>query len=273
MDALAFLRLQIEWGADDALSEQPVDRLRELPPATGRTVVSPSHAAVSTAVPTPIAAPGPFVPRPGAPAGSATERATAAAESAADLAELRAATAAFDGCALRDTASNLVFAEGDPAAGILFIGDPPGAEEDRSGHPFAGRDGELLDQMLSSIGLARTGVLLTPLIPWRPPGGRPPNAGELATCLPFLRRLIALTSPAHIVVLGALAARTLLAGRARPGTSAVMRPEWDGLPAILLPGIAAMQKTPTLRREAWAGLRRLHRAVHGQGNGQGQGQG
>ena len=79
----------------------------------------------------------------------------------------------FDGCALRDTASNLVFAEGDPASTTLIIGEPPGREEDRSGHPFAGAEGQLLDQMLASIGLTRAELMLTPLLPWRPPGGRP----------------------------------------------------------------------------------------------------
>ena len=114
------------------------------------------------------------------PKGTPGEQALALAGQAATLDDLRAALAGFDGCALRDTASNLVFAEGDPASTTLIIGEPPGREEDRSGHPFAGPEGQLLDQMLASIRLTRAELMLTPLLPWRPPGGRPPSPGEIA---------------------------------------------------------------------------------------------
>ena len=103
-------------------------------------------------------------------------------------------------------------------AGLLLIGEPPGSDEDRAGTPFAGREGALLDKMLASIGLDRAGLLLAPLIPWRPPGGRTPNPGELTVCLPFLQRVVALASPRRVLLLGGLAARTLLgpaAGRRR----------------------------------------------------------
>ena len=171
------------------------------------------------------------------PAATPAERAAAAAGQARTLEDLRAALAAFDGCALRDTAANLVFAAGDPDAGLLLIGEPPGEAEDRSGTPFAGPDGLLLDRMLASIGLARDALLLTPLIPWRPPGGRPPNPGEIAVCLPFLHRLIALAAPRRVVLAGALAARTLLGPTRRrpvpawteiasPGTAHRRSPPW-----------------------------------------------
>ncbi|MDR3530581.1 MAG: uracil-DNA glycosylase family protein, partial [Rhodopila sp.] len=168
-DAFALLRLQVEWGADEAIDLDPIDCLR---PVESKPVL----------LPRPVAAPEP-------PKGTPGERALGLAGQASSLEDLRAAVAGFDGCALRDTASNLVFAEGDPASTTLLIGEPPGREEDRSGHPFAGAEGMLLDQMLASIGLTRAQLMLAPLLPWRPPGGRPPNPGEIAVCLPFLHRL------------------------------------------------------------------------------------
>jgi len=195
------------------------------------------------------------------------ERAVAIAAQATTLVQLREAIAGFDGCALRDTASNLVWAEGNPDGPALIIGEAPGRDEDRTGQPFAGADGVLLDQMLTSIGLARPQVLLAPLLPWRPPGGRPPNAAELAICLPFLHRLITLAQPDRLLIFGNTASRTLLGGaaaRRRPN------PAWVELsiaalhktiPSLVLPGFAEMQKTPSLHRNAWAGLRLLRRAI------------
>lgn len=256
MDALALLRLQMEWGADEALSEAPVDRLR---PAAS------------------IQSPGPRGPhevparQPGAspdgappPRGPAAERAAAAASEAGSLEALQAAIAAFDGCALRQTASHLVFAEGDASGGLLLIGEPPGAEEDRAGRPFAGPEGALLDKMLASIGLDRRGLLLAPLIPWRPPGGRSPNTGELAACLPFLHRLIALAAPRFLVVFGTLPARTLLPGRRRASGWATLTTPRGDLPSLTLPGFGALLRTPPQRREVWAALRLLRRALNGE---------
>jgi len=178
---------------------------------------------------------------------------------------LRAAIAAFDGCALRDTAANLVFAAGDPATGLLLVGDPPGEAEDRGGAAFSGTDGALLDQMLGSIGLTRHDLVLTPMIPWRPPGGRPPNAGEITVCLPFLHRLIALAAPRRVVLCGALAVRTLLGPTRRRGAPAWADMPVPGMPApvpaLPLPSPATMARTPTARREAWAALRLLRRAI------------
>jgi DNA polymerase len=195
------------------------------------------------------------------------ERALAAAGRSESLEALRAAVADFDGCALRETASHLVFAEGDSSAGLLLIGEPPGADEDQTGTPFAGPEGALLDTMLANVGLDRSRLLLTPLIPWRPPGGRSPNPGELAVCLPFLHRLVVLAAPRRIVLFGGLAARSLLgatAGRRR-GSIAFMEWSLPGMttpaPTLALPGLAALLRTPALRRDAWAGLRMLRRAL------------
>lgn len=256
MDALALLTLQIAWGADEALDDAPVDRLRPAEPM--RPAVVPTAPAV--------AAPArPQIGLAPAPTGTAAERAVAAAGAARDLDALRAAIAGFDGCALRDTATNPVLPQGDAAAALLLIGDPPGADEDRSGTPFAGEDGALLDRMLASIGLARGALLLAPLVPWRPPGERPPTPGELAVCMPFLHRLIALTEPGHILLLGPLAVRVLLGGkRRRPGggwtdlsVPGLTRP----IPALVLPTPHMLRTTPTLRRDSWAELRRLRRAL------------
>jgi DNA polymerase len=272
-DAIALLRLQLEWGADEAIALDPLDRFRAAEPRPGLIGLPaspPPGLAPSGLQPS---GPGQVVrplvaavagPQPGSPA----ERALGLAGRAATLDELRAAMAAFDGCALRDTASNLVFAEGDPAAAILVIGEPPGREEDRSGHPFAGPEGALLDQMLASIGLTRAELMLTPLLPWRPPGGRPVNAGELAVCLPFLHRLIALLQPRRLVVFGGTAVRALLmpaGGRRRPApgwTEARIPHLPQALPTLALPGMAEMLKNPPVRRDAWAGLRLLRRALN-----------
>jgi len=210
--------------------------------------------------------------RPAAPAPAATpaargtpaERALALAGQAESLDALRAAIASFDGCPLRDTASHLVFAEGDQNTGLLLIGEPPGSEEDRAGTPFAGVEGALLDKMLASIGLDRSGVLLAPLIPWRPPGNRPPTAAELAICLPFLHRLIELSAPRRVVLLGTLAARTLLGATRRRSpawTEMVLPGTARRFPVLAMPAPAAVAQGPAERRAAWVALRLLRRAL------------
>ncbi len=256
MDELATLLLQIEWGADEALAEQPQDRVR---PQT-RIVRAP-------AVPAP-AAPAPAAPAPAAPAPAARAAPAAPAgrplEDCATIDELRAALEAFDGCALRDTASRLVFAEGDPHARVLLVADPPSADDDRAGRPLAGADGAYLERMLASIGLARAEILLTPVIPWRPPGGRPPSPVEIAQCLPFLHRLVAVARPRVLVLAGTLACKTLF-GATRPRTrdwGEVGVPGLDQpLQAAILPSPALLMRSPGKRSEAWATLRRLRRAL------------
>ena len=149
------------------------------------------------------------MPPPSGPAPGPALRAREVAAAARTLAELRAALAAFDGCPLAATATNLVFADGNPDAGLMLVGEGPGAEEDSAGKPFVGPSGQLLDRMLASIGLDRTRLLITNLIPWRPPGNRNPTDSEVLTCLPFLLRHIALVRPRRLVLLGALATRAV----------------------------------------------------------------
>jgi uracil-DNA glycosylase family 4 len=264
MDDLAALRLQIEWGADEALEEAPIARLRVALPPPGP--LTQGEGERRTKSPPPLAGGGRGEGAPHPPPTSA-ERAIQAAAAANTLEALRTAIAAFDGCVLRDTASHLVFAAGDPAAGLLLIGDPPGPDEDRSGTPFAGPAGNYLDRMLASISLNREQLLLTHLIPWRPPGDRPPSPAELTLCLPFLHRLVALAEPRRLLLMGPLAVRSLLpqaASRRR------LRGAWveiaiPGLPVPVsaLPTFSApeLMRSPKDRRAAWADLRLLRRTL------------
>jgi uracil-DNA glycosylase family 4 len=257
-DAFALLCLQVEWGADEAIDPSPIDRapIDRAPIDRLRPVES-----------RPVAVPRPVIATVQPPKGTPGERALSLASQSATLEDLRTALAGFDGCALRDTASNLVFAEGDASSTTLIVGEPPGREEDRGGHPFAGAEGQLLDQMLGSIGLPRGDLMLTPLLPWRPPGGRPPSPGEIAICLPFLHRLIALLKPQRIVVFGGTATRALLGQNqnrrrgARGWTELSIPGLPQTLPAMALPSLADMLKNPPLRRDAWAGLRLLRRTI------------
>jgi len=136
--------------------------------------------------------------------------ARAAAQSAKTLDELRALLEAFEGCMLRATATQLVFADGNPAARVMFVGEAPGRDEDIAGLPFVGRSGKLLDRMIAAIGLDRTQVYIANIVPWRPPGNRTPTPHESAICLPFIRRQIELADPDILVCLGQPSTQTLL---------------------------------------------------------------
>jgi DNA polymerase len=133
-----------------------------------------------------------------------------AARSAASLEELRAMLDRFEGCALRTTATQLVFADGNPRARVMFVGEAPGRDEDIEGLPFVGRSGKLLDRMVAAIGLDRANIYIANIVPWRPPGNRTPTPQESATCLPFTRRQIELVDPDVLVCLGGPSAQTLL---------------------------------------------------------------
>ena len=133
-----------------------------------------------------------------------------AAKSAKSLDELRAILEGFDGCALKATATRLVFADGNPKARVMFVGEAPGRDEDIEGLPFVGRSGKLLDRMLAAIGLDRTKVYIANIVPWRPPGNRTPTPQEQQICLPFILRQIELADPDILVCLGGPSAQTLL---------------------------------------------------------------
>jgi DNA polymerase len=136
--------------------------------------------------------------------------ARAAAKSAKDLDELRTLLDGFEGCGLRATATQLVFADGNPKSRVMFVGEAPGHDEDVTGRPFVGRSGKLLDQMLAAIGLDRKHAYIANIVPWRPPGNRTPTPQETAICLPFIHRQIELANPDILVCLGQPATQTLL---------------------------------------------------------------
>ncbi len=257
LSALAALRLQLAWGADEALEEIPQDRRNAArrPPAPPPPDPKPSGKASSSPAPA------------GMPGGAAVARAWELADRAASREELRAAIAAFDGCALAATATSLVFSDGNPEAGLVFVGEAPGAEEDRTGLPFVGAAGQLLDAMLASIGLDRTQALILNVLPWRPPGNRTPTDEEIALCLPFLLRHLAIVRPRRLVMLGALATRALTGltegiRRLRGRWVEVTIPNRaHPVPALPTYHPAYLLRTQAAKREAWADLIALRRAL------------
>jgi DNA polymerase len=196
-------------------------------------------------------------------------RAQALAAGAESRAALRAALAGFDGCALRATATNMVFESGDPESGIVLIADVAGAAEDRAGIPFAGPAGAFLDGMLASIGLTRDAVFATSLLPWRPPGDRKPTDTEIQLCLPFLLRHLALLHPRFVLLMGSLSVRTLLPSAGRRAKGIWHKLEIVGVSepvsALALGSPAHIQVTPSAKRDAWSGLLRLRRAMNNTG--------
>lgn len=190
-----------DTGQDMAVAEEAVDRFAAASEPAGATPgegrSSPIPAGPATA---------PAIAAPDEAQREAVERAA----QAGSLTDLRAAVDAFEGCALRSGATHLVFGDGDPAARIFLIGDGPGAEDDRTGRILSGPPGRLLERMLKSAGLRREEVYIANVLPWRPPGSRPPTPAEIAICLPFLERQIELVAPDLILCLGAAPARILL---------------------------------------------------------------
>jgi uracil-DNA glycosylase family 4 len=265
--ALTMLTWQIEAGADEAIEEAPADRFAapaSPPPATRLPGVAASGAAEPA--PTQLAdaertsAP-PARPPAAGPATNLTDvSAHRAAHAARSLDELKAALEAFEGCPLKDTATNLVFADGNPAARVMLIGEAPGADEDRIGRPFVGASGQLLDRMLAAIGLDRTSVYITNVLFWRPPGNRTPTPAEMAACLPFVERHIELVGPEILVLAGNAAAKTLLL---RTEGITKIRGRWFDyqspgmprpVPTMPIYHPAYLLRQPAQKREAWRDL-------------------
>jgi DNA polymerase len=203
-------------GVDAVLGETALDRLAEdkAPPTLAAEPVRevaptprPTARAPTRAGPEPV--PARIAPAPVPPEAAATA-AREAAKAAASLDELRALLAAFGGCSLKATATQLVFADGNPSSRVMFVGEAPGHDEDVAGRPFVGRSGKLLDRMIEAIGLSRESVYIANVVPWRPPGNRTPTPQETAICLPFIRRQIELANPDILVCLGGPAMQTLL---------------------------------------------------------------
>lgn len=262
----ALLDFYVEAGIDVALDDAPRDHFAE-----GAAILEARRAQREAAAAERPAAPpqrAPAAPVAFAGAASADEAALTAkalAREATTLDDLRAALAAFDGCALKLTAKNLVFADGNPQARIMLVGEAPGRDEDLQGLPFVGRSGQLLDRMLAAIGLDRTSVYIANVVPWRPPGNRTPTPQEAAACRPFIERQIELCNPDVLVCLGGPSAQALLGvkdgilrTRGRWFTYDTGRRTIRAL-ATLHP--AYLLRQPLQKRLAWRDFRALKKAL------------
>ena len=261
------LRWYLEAGVDEAILENPVDRYQANATARETRRAAPAVAGPATLPHSPASA-----ARSTAPASSSrgsVESALAVAQRAPSLDELRAALASFTECPLSRTATNLVFGDGCATARIVLIGEAPGAEEDRRGIPFVGPSGRLLDRMLESIDLDRSKVFISNTIFWRPPGNRSPTSSEVATCMPFVERMLELIHPDILVALGGPAACALLGqaesvGRLRGRwlnfqTPRMARP--IATTAIFHP--AYLLRSPAQKRLAWRDLVAIKKRICG----------
>jgi DNA polymerase len=220
--ARELLAFYLDAGADALVGEEPVDRMADealarspaTSPTEGEASAKRREGGIADITLGPKRSASPPPPKAAASAPASPEIAVMAARDAArsakTLDELRALLVDFEGCALRTTATQLVFADGTPQTRVMFVGEAPGYEEDISGRPFVGRSGKLLDLMMGAIGLDRTSVYVANVVPWRPPGNRTPTPQETAICLPFIRRQIELANPDFLVCLGGPAMQTLL---------------------------------------------------------------
>lgn len=292
MDVLEHPEQILAWyvgvGVDEAVGEAPIDRYAlagaaaaeraaqaeallkaaederaAAPPkaTSARDSRGPGGAARASSGPTPVR------PVEGGVSDEQVKNAVALAAAAKTVDELRAALEGFDGCALKKSAMNLVFGDGNPAAKIMFIGDAPGADEDRQGKPFVGPGGQLLDKMMASIGLDRTQAYVANTVFWRPPGNRSPLAGEIAVCLPFVERLIELIDPVVVVTLGGVPTHALLG---QQGNVAKLAGKWFSFetPAMSHPIASSalhhpdsLIKTPAYKRQTWQNLLAVHKKL------------
>lgn len=267
---IAALRLQLDWGADEALAALPLDRTAGTADKPARAEASPpaeAHPTEARPAESATAEARPVAARAGRAPPPTAARAAELAAGATSLTGLRAAMAAFDGSPLRETATNLVYADGVPEAGLMLIGEAPGADEDRLGRPFVGVSGQLLDRMLASVGMSRErDFYITNILPFRPPGNRTPTDAEIAVFLPFILRHIELARPRRLVLLGGVAAKALL--RSREGITR-LRGRWHEVlipPDMSLPALATLHpayllRTPSAKRDAWADLLLLRRTI------------
>jgi uracil-DNA glycosylase len=254
------LAFYLEAGVDCALMDEPVNRLSDpdaVPPTRQAALPEPVRT-VAAAIPAPR---GEVAPAPEAAIASARE----AARTAPSLEALRALLETFDGCALKFTATRLVFADGNPQARIMFVGEAPGREEDLEGLPFVGRSGKLLDRMIAAIGLDRNSAYIANVIPWRPPGNRTPTPQETQICLPFIQRQIELVNPDVLVTLGNPSTQTLLSTR-----EGIMktRGKWFDydtgtrvIRALATFHPAYLLRSPSYKRMAWQDLLSVAKAL------------
>src|SRR5216683_2413770 len=259
------LAFYLEAGVDCALADEPVNRLADPDIAPAPRDAAPAQGArpmLGKAMPAPLPITrGEPPPAPDAALASARELAT----TAPTLEALRALLETFDGCALKNTATRLVFADGNPQARVMFVGEAPGRDEDIEGLPFVGRSGQLLDRMMAAIGLDRTCAYIANVIPWRPPGNRTPTPQESQICLPFIKRQIELANPDILVCLGGPSAATLLG---ITGGIRKSRGRWHvydtgtrEIRAIATFHPAYLLRTPLEKRFAWRDFQAIRAAL------------
>jgi len=258
-DAAALLAWQVAAGADEAILAAPVDRTKALAAAAPRPAAMPvpTRPRGLAEAPPPPPQRVPATPQRAVPPVLVAQDAKALAASCKTVAELEQAVRLYDGCGLKRTATNTVFADGNPEARLMLVGEAPGADEDRQGKPFVGLSGKLLDRMLAAIGYDRGSAYITNILFWRPPGNRQPTPQEIQQCLPFVLRHVELVDPAVLVLLGGTSAKTML-----NQTEGIMRlrGRWfeykidESLPII--PALATyhpayLLRSPGQKREAW----------------------
>jgi uracil-DNA glycosylase len=249
-------------GVDEVLLDDRIDRFE----ASKAIAIARSQAS-PTSLPTPSSARRTSVgasevpnPAPSARGPLTDVVASEIANAATDLTALRESLAGFDGCPLKHTAKNLVFGDGNPDANVMFIGEAPGADEDREGRPFVGVSGQLLDRMMASISLSRESAYITNILPWRPPGNREPTPAEVAACLPFIQRHIQLVGPKVLVLVGGTSAKTLLARKEGimrlRGRWISYQPEQAAtpIPALAIFHPAFLLRSPAQKGNAWRDL-------------------
>ena len=251
-EALAVLDWYRAAGVDIAVGDDPVDRFATSAAAPARRVL-------------PVAAGPAPVPTPAAPLVTNPAETREIAAAATTLEQLRIAMDAYDGCVLKHRATQLVFADGNPEAKIMLVGEGPGEQEDKQGKPFVGRAGQLLDRMLGAIGLDRSTVYIANMVPWRPPGNRNPTPDELAQCAPFLHRQVELVNPKLLVTLGNVPTQALFATnqgitRMRGQWKTLEINSWSG-PVLPTLHPAFLLRTPGAKAQAWKDMLSLKAAM------------
>jgi uracil-DNA glycosylase family 4 len=269
LQAAEVLRWWIRVGASGALDDVPhnlfADSLAEERNQRGVLHVSESTRQSSPAA-SEIGSRAPRNARVRNPLDNAEASARALSQAATDLGTLRSIMADFESCALKRTATQLVFADGMPGSRVMFVGEAPGEDEDRIGRPFVGKAGQLLDRMLNAIGLDRQRVYIANVVPWRPPGNRTPTPLETQICLPFIERQIHLADPEYLVCLGGSASRTILGiqggiMRARGSWFRYSCQDGRKIGALAMLHPAFLLRQPAHKRFAWADMRALASAL------------
>ncbi|MGO4127107.1 uracil-DNA glycosylase [Inquilinus sp. YAF38] len=259
-EIIALLRWYQDAGVDETIGEDPgaLGRPRRAAAPAAPIQMAPPPQPVQPVPAQPVRVVGAGAVLPGSDAATGDARRIAAG--CHTLEELAAALAAFDGCGLKATATQMVFADGNPDSDIMIVGEAPGAEEDRLGKPFVGQSGKLLDRMLAAIGLDRTTVYISNIVNWRPPGNRQPNAAEIAISLPFIERHIALMQPKILLCAGGTSAAALLA--TREGITRIHGRWYDRsfpdlaapVPTMPIYHPAFILRQPGMKRDVWRDL-------------------